>query len=210
MIIKKAAFVTSLDRYGNYPGIGLPEIAIAGKSNVGKSSMINRLCMRSKLAKVSATPGKTRLLNVFRINEDFHLIDLPGYGFAKVSKAERLKWSGMLEGYFAASGLLCHVLHLVDLRHEPTGEDRGMNEFLRATGIPFTVIATKADKLSRAQRQRQVLAICRGLQVQPWEVIPFSSEDGTGMDSVLAVLGKACGADAEQDASAAGERETSR
>ena len=104
MIIKKAAFVTSLDRYGNYPGIGLPEIAIAGKSNVGKSSMINRLCMRSKLAKVSAPPGKTRLLNVFRINEDFHLIDLPGYGFAKVSKAERLKWSGMLEGYLPRRG----------------------------------------------------------------------------------------------------------
>ena len=152
MVIKNAAFVTSLERYGNYPGIGLPEIAVAGKSNVGKSSMINKLCMRNKLAKVSATPGKTRLLNIFKINEDFHLVDLPGYGFAKVSKAEQLKWSNMMEGYFADSGLLCHVLHLVDLRHDPTGEDRGMNEFLRATGIPFTILATKADKLSRAQR----------------------------------------------------------
>ena len=193
MVIKKAAFVTSLERYGNYPGIGLPEIAVAGKSNVGKSSMIN------KLAKVSATPGKTRLLNVFRINEDFHLVDLPGYGFAKVSKAEQLRWSNMMEGYFADSGLLCHVLHLVDLRHDPTGEDRGMNEFLRATGIPFTVIATKADKLSRAQRQKQVLAICRSLQVQPWEVIPFSSEDGTGMDKVLEVFDKACAEFAEEE-----------
>ena len=199
MVIKKAAFVTSLERYGNYPGIGLPEIAVAGKSNVGKSSMINKLCMRNKLAKVSATPGKTRLLNVFRINEDFYLVDLPGYGFAKVSKAEQLRWSNMMEGYFADSGLLCHVLHLVDLRHDPTGEDRGMNEFLRATGIPFTVIATKADKLSRAQRQKQVLAICRSLQVQPWEVIPFSSEDGTGMDKVLEVFDKACSEFAEEE-----------
>ena len=161
--------------------------------------MINKLCMRNKLAKVSATPGKTRLLNVFRINEDFHLVDLPGYGFAKVSKAEQLRWSNMMEGYFADSGLLCHVLHLVDLRHDPTGEDRGMNEFLRATGIPFTVIATKADKLSRAQRQKQVMAICRSLQVQPWEVIPFSSEDGTGMDKVLEVFDKACAEFAEEE-----------
>ena len=104
-----------------------------------------------------------------------------------------------MEGYFADSGLLCHVLHLVDLRHDPTGEDRGMNEFLRATGIPFTIIATKADKLSRAQRQKQVLAICRGLQVQPWEVIPFSSEDGAGMEKVLEVLDHACAAFAEEE-----------
>lgn len=197
MIIKRAEFITSLDRYSNYPGIGLPEIAVAGKSNVGKSSMINRVCTRSKLAKVSGTPGKTRLLNVFRINDDFHLIDLPGYGFAKVSKAEQLRWSNMMEGYFADSGLIRHVLHLVDIRHDPTGEDLGMNQFLRATGLPFTVIATKADKLSRAQRQKQVMAICRALQVQPWEVIPFSSEDGTGVEPVLALLGRACGVEEE-------------
>ena len=147
---------------------------------------------------------------MFRINEDFHLIDLPGYGFAKVSKAERLKWSGMLEGYFAASGLLCHVLHLVDLRHEPTGEDRGMNEFLRATGIPFTVIATKADKLSRAQRQRQVLAICRGLQVQPWEVIPISSEDAREWTACWPCWEKPAAQTRSRTPSAAGERETAR
>ena len=188
MIIKKAAFVTSLDRYGNYPGIGLPEIAIAGKSNVGKSSMINRVCTRGRLAKVSGTPGKTRLLNVFRINDDFHLVDLPGYGFARVSKAEQRRWAGMMEGYFAGSSLLCHVLHLVDIRHEPTAEDREMNAFLRASGLPFSVVATKADKISRGARMKHIAAICRALQVQPWEVIPFSSEDGTGRDAVLALF----------------------
>ncbi len=200
MDIKRAAFVVSLPRYGNYAGIGLPEIAVAGKSNVGKSSMINRLCERTKLAKVSGTPGKTRLLNVYRINDDFHLVDLPGYGFARVSKEEQLRWSNMMEGYFADSGLLAHVLHLVDIRHEPTGEDRGMNEFLRATGFPFTVIATKADKISRAQRANQVHMICRSLQVQPWEVIPFSSETGEGRDKVLGVFGKVCEAFAAEEA----------
>lgn len=192
MDIKRALFVTSLSRYANYEGIGLAEIAIAGKSNVGKSSMINSLCAHGRLAKVSGTPGKTRLLNIFRINDDFHLVDLPGYGFAKVPKAEKLRWGQMMEGYFADSALLIHVLHLVDLRHEPTGEDIGMNAFLRATGLPFTVVATKADKISRGQRARHVHAICRALSVQPWEVIPFSSEDGTGRDDVLALFEKVC------------------
>lgn len=191
MDIKRAAFVTSMSSYGPYEGIGLPEIAIAGKSNVGKSSMINSICTRSKLAKVSGTPGKTRLLNVFRINDDFHLVDLPGYGFAKVSKSEQARWGTMMDNYFSQSELLWHVLHLVDLRHPPTTDDKGMNQFLRATGIPFTVIATKADKISRSQRARHVQEICRDLLVQPWEVIPYSSEDGTGREAVLALFTKA-------------------
>ena len=151
MEIKRAHFVVSLAQYGPYEGVGLPEIAIAGKSNVGKSSMINRVCTRGRLAKVSGTPGKTRLLNVFRINDDFHLVDLPGYGFARVSKAEQRRWAGMMEGSFAGSSLLCHVLHLVDIRHEPTAEDREMNAFLRASGLPFSVVATKADKSAAAR-----------------------------------------------------------
>ena len=193
MDIKRARFVQSLSAYGPYEGAGLPEIAFAGRSNVGKSSMINSVVQRKMLAKVSGTPGKTRLLNIFRINDDFHLVDLPGYGFARVSKAEQARWSHMMEGYFASSELLCHVLHLVDLRHDPTGEDKGMNEFLRQTGFPFTVIATKADKVSKPQRQRHLHAICRGLMVQPWEVIPYSSEDGTGRDAVLSLFSKILG-----------------
>lgn len=188
MDIKRAAFVTSLAEYGPYPGIGLAEIAVAGKSNVGKSSMINSLTHHGKLAKVSGTPGKTRLLNIFRINDDFMLVDLPGYGFARVSRAEQAKWGRMMDGYFAGSELLCHVLHLVDMRHPPTADDHGMNDFLRQTGIPFTVVATKADKISKSQRARHVQLICREMQVQPWEVIPFSSQDGTGRDAVLALF----------------------
>ena len=185
MEIKQAVFTTSMARYQNYEGIGLPEIAIAGKSNVGKSSMINKLCQRNKLARTSATPGKTRLLNVYTINDMLQLIDLPGYGFAKVAKTEKLRWVEMMEGYFAQSTTLCHVLHLVDIRHDPTQDDKDMNTFLRANGIPFTVVATKADKISRGARMKYVAAVCRGLLVQPWEVIPFSSEDGTGRDKVL-------------------------
>lgn len=188
MDIKKAVFVTSQARYGPYPGIGLPEIAIAGKSNVGKSSMINKLCTRSKLAKVSGTPGKTKMLNIFLLNESFHLVDLPGYGFARVSKAEQSRWAEMVEGYFAHSALLAHVLHLVDIRHEPTANDQNMSAFLRSTGFPFTIIATKADKISRGQRAKQIHQICRALQVQPWEVLPFSSEDGTGRERVLSLF----------------------
>lgn len=190
MDIKRAVFITSQTSYGHYEGMGLPEIAIAGKSNVGKSSMINSICTRSKLAKVSGTPGKTRLINIFRINDDFHLVDLPGYGFAKVSKSEIERWGRMMDDYFAKSALLTHVLHLVDIRHAPTQDDKAMTAFLRATGIPFTVIATKADKISRSQRARHVQEICRDLQVQPWEVIPYSSEDGTGRDAVLALFSK--------------------
>lgn len=185
MEIKQAVFTTSMARYQNYEGIGLPEIAIAGKSNVGKSSMINKLCQRNKLARTSATPGKTRLLNVYTINDMLQLIDLPGYGFAKVAKTEKLRWVEMMEGYFAQSTTLCHVLHLVDIRHDPTQDDKDMNTFLRANGIPFTVVATKADKISRGARMKYIAAVCRGLLVQPWEVIPFSSEDGTGRDKVL-------------------------
>lgn len=185
MEIKKAVFTTSMAQYQNYEGIGLPEIAVAGKSNVGKSSMINKLCMRNKLARTSATPGKTRLLNVYTLNDQIQLIDLPGYGFAKVAKTEKMRWVAMMEGYFAQSSTLCHVLHLVDIRHDPTEDDKDMNAFLRANDIPFTVVATKADKISRGARMKHIAAICRGLQVQPWEVIPFSSEDGTGRDKLL-------------------------
>ncbi|MGN0794090.1 MAG: ribosome biogenesis GTP-binding protein YihA/YsxC [Aristaeellaceae bacterium] len=188
MEIKQAEFVTSMASYGDFAGRGLPQIAVAGKSNVGKSSLINRLCNRSKLARTSATPGKTRLLNVFLLNKSFHLIDLPGYGFARVDKQEKARWGKMMQDYFEQAEELRHVLCLVDIRHEPTEDDRNMNTFLRQMGIPFTVIATKADKISRGARQKQLSPICRALLVQPWEVICWSSEDGTGRDKVQELL----------------------
>lgn len=190
MEIKSADFITSMAEYGAFAGKGLPQIAVAGKSNVGKSTMINCLCRRNKLARTSATPGKTRLINVFLLNEEFHLIDLPGYGFAKVDKQEKLRWGKMMQDYFETADELKHVLCLVDIRHEPTEDDIMMNRFLREMNIPFTVIATKADKISRGARSKQLAPICRALLVQPWEIICFSGEDGTGREDVLALLEK--------------------
>ena len=159
MEIKSAEFVTSMAEYGKFPGKGLPQIAVAGKSNVGKSTLINRLCRRNKLARTSSTPGKTRLLNVFLLNGEFHLVDLPGYGFAKVDKQEKLRWGKMMQDYFAEAEELKHVLCLVDIRHEPTEDDITMNRFLRESGIPFSVIATKADKISRGARMKYLAPI---------------------------------------------------
>ena len=190
MIVKRADFITSMKDYGDYATKGCPEVAFAGKSNVGKSSMINKLTNRTKLARTSATPGKTRLINIYQINEEINFVDLPGYGFAKVSKAEKLSWGKMMQDYFEQSDELRHVLCLVDIRHEPTEDDKQMNLFLRQMGIPFTVIATKADKISRGARQKQLAPICRALLVQPWEVICWSSEDGTGRDQLLTLLEK--------------------
>lgn len=193
MEIKSAEFITSMAQYGAFQGRGLPQIAIAGKSNVGKSSLINKLCRQNKLARTSQTPGKTRLVNVFLLNgrdgeNAFHLIDLPGYGFAKVDKQEKARWGEMMQRYFEESDELIHVLCLVDIRHEPTQDDIQMNLFLRQMGIPFTVIATKCDKISRGARQKQLAPICRALLVQPWQIICFSSEDGTGREELLKVL----------------------
>ena len=188
MEIKHAEFITSMAQYGNFAGKGLPQIAVAGKSNVGKSSLINKLCNRNKLAKTSATPGKTKLINVFLLNKVFHLIDLPGYGFARVDKQEKARWGKMMQDYFEKADELRHVLCLVDIRHDPTEDDKQMNTFLRQMGIPFTVIATKADKISRAARSKQLAPICRALMVQPWEVICWSSEDGTGRDQLQQLL----------------------
>lgn len=184
MDIKKAEFVTSMSVY-QPPEETLPQIAVAGKSNVGKSSLINSLCRRKALARTSATPGKTRLINIFLLNDNFHLVDLPGYGFAKVDKKEKLRWGEMMEKYFRETDELRLTLHLVDIRHEPTQDDLQMNAFLRGTDLPFLVVATKADKISRGARMKHLAPICRALQVQPWQVLCYSSENGDGRDELL-------------------------
>ena len=199
MTIRSAKFMFSLDKLCPFPGQGLPEIAMAGKSNVGKSSMINSLLGNSKLARISSEPGKTRLVNFYRVNDQFWLVDLPGYGFSKAPKAERERWAAMIEGYLEGSGHLKRVLHLVDIRHAPTREDQMMVDYLRHYDIPFTVVATKADKLSRAARGRSIPVICRTLAVQPWEVVPYSSEDGTGREKVLDILEKEIADGCEND-----------
>lgn len=193
MEIKTAEFVTSMNRYQEKPPVGLKQFAIVGKSNVGKSSMINALCNRKKLCKTSATPGKTRLINLFLINgreRPFHLVDLPGYGFAKVDKKELENWGAMMDDYFQNSTLLMHVLLLVDIRHDPTKDDVAMAQYFRQMDIPFTVVATKCDKISRGARQKQLAPIYRGMLVQPWQVICFSSEDLTGRPQVLELMGQ--------------------
>ena len=185
MEIKTAEFITSMAVYTEEEPISLAQIAVVGKSNVGKSSLINALCNRKKLCKISSTPGKTRLINVFLINDAFHLIDLPGYGFAKVDKAEKKRWGNMMENYFHQTTHLRHVFQLVDIRHEPTADDIAMAGFYRAMAIPFTVVATKSDKISRGARSKQLAPICRAMLVQPWEIIVFSSEDHTGREILL-------------------------
>jgi GTP-binding protein len=188
--IQSAEFITSISDYNTFKGEYLPQIAIAGKSNIGKSSLINSICRRNNLAKTSGTPGKTRLINVFLVNGSFHLIDLPGYGYARVGEQETLRWGTMIQAYFAKTRSLHLVLHLVDIRHEPTQDDITMNKFLRQTGCPFTVIATKADKISKASRSKHIMPICFALQVQPWEVLCYSSENGTGRSELLAIMSK--------------------
>lgn len=188
MTIKKSKFVQSLSAFKSFPGQGLPEIAMVGKSNVGKSSLINSMTNNSKLARTSAEPGKTRLVNLYLINEAFFLVDLPGYGFARAPKQEKDKWAAMIEGYLQGSEHLKRVFQLVDIRHEPTEDDQLMVEYLRHYDLPFTVVATKADKLSKAQRGKSIPAICRKLAVQPWEVMVYSSKDGTGKDKLLELI----------------------
>ena len=174
----------------------LPEIVFSGKSNVGKSSLINKLVNRKALARVSATPGKTATINFFRLPE-CRFVDLPGYGYAKVSAAEKEKWGKMIEGYLHNSKELRAVFLLVDIRHEPTRDDVAMAQYFRQMGILFTVVATKADKISRGARMKQIAPICRALLVQPWEVIAFSSEDFTGRDALLARVGELMEEDGE-------------
>ena len=191
MEIKSAVFITSLPRYGDFLGRGLPQIAVAGRSNVGKSSLINSLCRVKHLAKTSSTPGKTRMINVFLINDTFHLIDLPGYGYAKVSKKEQQSWGKMMDEYFSNTDDLKLVLHLVDIRHAPSEGDKQMNTFLYSNAVPFAVAATKSDKLSRAQRGSMLPMLARDLAVQPWEIIPYSAQTGEGRDKLLTRLQEA-------------------
>ncbi len=188
MVIRSAKFITSLAELKDFPGRGMPEIAIVGKSNVGKSSLINKVANNGKLARTSAEPGKTRLINLYELNRQLMLVDLPGYGFAKVSRDEKQRWAGMIEGYLSGSENIRLALQLVDMRHKPSDDDVDMINYLRHYNMPVLVVCTKADKLSRNERNKAIPIISRTLAVQPWDIIPFSSVDGTGRDALLARL----------------------
>ena len=188
MRITKASYLCSMERLKKFPGQGRPEIALVGRSNVGKSSLINSLCNNRRLARTSSEPGKTRMVNVYSVNDAFFLVDLPGYGFAKASGDERRRWTGMIEGYLQESENLKYVFFLTDIRHEPTEDDRQMAQYLRHYGLPFTVIATKADKVSKAEKSRNLPVICRKLVVQPWQLMTYSSETNEGRDGLISRL----------------------
>ncbi|MEG2540426.1 MAG: ribosome biogenesis GTP-binding protein YihA/YsxC [Clostridia bacterium] len=186
-MIKQAKFLTSVADSRALPGIIAPEIAIAGKSNVGKSSFINFLTNQNKLAKTSSDPGRTRLLNYFEINNgEYFFVDLPGYGYAKVAKEKKQGWGEMIEGYLTGSHNLKNVFVLVDIRHTPTDDDKGLINFLFAYNIPFTIIATKADKVSRMQLQKNRAEIASALGVGVSNIYAISSTEKTGKEEVLA------------------------
>lgn len=178
-----AKFITSAASKSQFiTGQGKPIIAVSGKSNVGKSSFINALANQKKLAKVSGDPGRTRLINYFDFGT-FILADLPGYGYARVSKTEKAKWSKMLDDFFAI-GEVTHVISLCDIRHEPTADDKLMLDFLYAKIIPFTVVANKADKLSRAQIDRAIGVISTAYKCGKGDVVAVSSKSGYGLDKL--------------------------
>ncbi|MBP8692288.1 MAG: YihA family ribosome biogenesis GTP-binding protein [Sedimentibacter sp.] len=185
MIIRKAEFLISAVNKDQYPDMGLPEIAFAGKSNVGKSSMINALLNRRNLARVSSEPGKTQTLNFYNINDEFNFVDLPGYGYAKVSKAEQAKWADMIETFLHGRKELKEVILLVDMRHEPGKNDLMMYDWIRSFGFTGYIIATKADKLSRSQQIKSIDVIKKTMQVKDTGLIyPFSSTSKQGLEEV--------------------------
>ena len=158
MNFNKADFLTSYGKFSQLPKSDRPEIAFAGRSNVGKSSLINKIFNRKSLARVSATPGKTVTINFYAL-ENIHIVDLPGYGYAKVAKTEKQRWAGLIEGYLQADRELDLVFQLVDFRHPPTADDILMINFLIDSEIPFVVVLTKADKLKKTQRQERLKAL---------------------------------------------------
>ena len=189
MIIKTVDFLTSAVRKEQYPPEGVPEIAFAGRSNVGKSSLINLLTNRRKLAKVSQNPGKTRTINFFAVNGAFRIVDLPGYGYARVSKAEAEKWGPMMEEYLSSRPDLLKVVQLVDIRHAPTAQDKQMYEYLQYYGLDGLVVATKADKVSRNEQAKNIAVIRRELSLKKGDrVIPVSALNKTGTEEMLSAM----------------------
>ena len=191
MIIKKAELETVAVRRNQYPEDTMPEVAFAGRSNVGKSSLLNLLTGRKSLARVSGNPGKTRTINFYRINNAFRIVDLPGYGYAKVSKSVTENWGAMMEEYFQNRQGLKKVVQLVDIRHAPSAQDQQMYEYLRHYGLDGIVVATKADKVSRNELQKCIKTIRQALKLGPEDlVIPVSALKRSGYEELLAEMKK--------------------
>ena len=192
MKIKDATFITSVASKDKFYKTNKPIIAVAGKSNVGKSSLINMLANRKKLAKTSVTPGRTRLINYFDFG-DFVLADLPGYGFAKVSKEEKKKWADLLETFLATEKITL-LLSLVDIRHDPTADDKMMVNYLYHYAVPFALVATKADKLPKTKVKPRISEIARDLRVGIADITASSAENGVGKEQILLIIEQAINA----------------
>jgi len=189
MKVTQAEIVMSAVEKKQYPSDQLPEFALAGRSNVGKSSFINKLIQRKNLARTSSKPGKTQTLNFYKVNDLFYFVDVPGYGYAKVSKAERNKWGGMMEEYFTTRNTLQAVLLITDARHVPTRDDLQMYDFLKYYELPVMIIATKVDKISKSKRAKHLKQTADALQVEEGDrIIPFSAETGEGKDETWKAL----------------------
>ena len=189
LVIKKAEFVSSYVDIISLPVDNLPEIAMVGRSNVGKSSLINKVVNRKNLAKSSSTPGKTRTINYYVLNSEWYMVDLPGYGFARVSKAEREKWGKMIEKYLSNRGQLRGVVQLLDIRHPPTENDIKMKQWLEHYEIPILLVATKTDKVSRNEKNKNIAVIKKTLNLSPDQLpIAFSAESGEGLAEVKEAL----------------------
>ncbi len=187
--LQNAQFILSAVSPKNFLEDGLPQVAFAGRSNVGKSSVINRLLNRKNFARVGAAPGKTVHINYFEIDRTFYLVDLPGYGYAKVSKAERDRWGRLMEDYFARPDLLTLGVMIVDARHKPTADDRTMARWFRDTGCPLVVVANKLDKLKKSEIEPNLQTIRDTLELEEGAVlIPFSAEKGTGREELLRAI----------------------
>jgi GTP-binding protein len=196
MKINRAEMVISAVSRKQYPEEGLPEVAVAGRSNVGKSSMINALLNRKNLARTSSQPGKTRTINFYKINDRLSIADLPGYGYAKTSKSEQLRWGRMMDEYFSTRTTLMGVLQLVDARHRPTELDRMMFDWIKNAGHPGIVIATKCDKIPKSKISAHMQSIIDELEMEVGDIIiPFSSVKREGVMDVWNAIKQLCGLD---------------
>ena len=190
----QAEFVLSAVKSDKFIRDGRPQVTFAGRSNVGKSSVINRLLNRKNFARVGATPGKTNQINYFRIDGKIYFTDLPGYGYAKVSQTERDRWGRLMESYFAEEGLITLGVQIVDARHKPTADDVTMCEWFKGTGCPLIVVANKLDKLKKSEIEPNMALIRETLALgDDVLLIPFSAEKGTGKTELLAVISDYCG-----------------
>jgi GTP-binding protein len=189
LVIRNVEFIGGMaETHGWRPDSSLPEIAFAGRSNVGKSSLLNTLVRRKSFARVSRTPGRTREINFFRINNSFVLVDLPGYGYARISKERKAEWRPLIESYVRRTTQLRGIVQLLDIRREPSEDDRAMLDFLAELEVPTIVALTKADKLSKAAARAQAASISKSLMLEPDQVILFSTQTGEGRAELLEAI----------------------